>query len=175
MNMEAVPNSTDETHYLDLSEKEYNRMISQQMMYHKIMMEDLMKLSTETEAGNSALQTQDQLLRQMNLVAGLGNTVATMNASNQQLLDLANKKAKQGDANAQTASTLSAKTDEINANLSNDVAEYDALMKEGFSNPNDTMKAALDNSSIVLESQKYALVLFGVLSVYLLYKTVKHL
>ena len=173
--MEAVPNSTDETHYLDLSEKEYNRMISQQMMYHKIMMEDLMKLSTETEAGNSALQTQDQLLRQMNLVAGLGNTVATMNASNQQLLDLANKKAKQGDANAQTASTLSAKTDEINANLSNDVAEYDALMKEGFSNPNDTMKAALDNSSIVLESQKYALVLFGVLSVYLLYKTVKHL
>jgi hypothetical protein len=173
--MEAVPNSTDEMHYLDLSEKEYNRMISQQMMYHKIMMEDLMKLSTETEAGNSALQTQDQLLRQMNLVAGLGNTVATMNASNQQLLDLANKKAKQGDANAQTASTLSAKTDEINANLSNDVAEYDALMKEGFSNPNDTMKAALDNSSIVLESQKYALVLFGALSVYLLYKTVKYL
>jgi hypothetical protein len=176
--MEAVPNSTDETQYLDLSEKEYNRMISQQMMYHKVMMEDLMKLSTETETGSSnSLQTQDQLLRRMSLVAGLGNTVETMNASNTQLLDSANKKSKQGSVNAQTASMLSANMNEINAKLHNDVTAYDALQKEGFSNNNNNhnMKAALDNSKVVLESQKYALVLFGAFSIYLLYKTVKYL
>ena len=179
MNMEAVPNSTDETQYLDLSEKEYNRMVSQQMMYHKVMMEDLMKLSTETETGSSnSLQTQDQMLRQMSLVAGLGNTVETMNASNTQLLDSANKKSKQGSVNAQTASMLSANMNEINAKLHNDVTAYDALQKEGFSNNNNNnhnMKAALDNSTVVLESQKYALVLFGAFSIYLLYKTVKYL
>jgi hypothetical protein len=183
INVEAVPNSPNETQYLDLSEKEYNRMISQQMMYHKVMMEDLMKLATETETGsgagsNSSLQMQDQMQRQMSLVAGLGNTVETMNTSNQQLLELANKKSKQGGQNAQTASTLSAKMDAINANLNNDVMAYDALTREGFSNhsnPNPNMKAALDNSAIVLESQKYALALFGAVSIYVLYKTVKYL
>ena len=186
MNMEAVPNSTDETQYLDLSEKEYNRMISQQMMYHKVMMEDLMKLSTETETGSSnSLQMQDQMQDRMRVVAGLGNTVETMDASRTQLLDSANKKSKQGSLNAQTASMMTANMDAINANLHNDVMAYDALHHEGFSNNNDnnnnnnhnnnTMKAALDNSAVVLESQKYALVLFGAFSIYLLYKTVKHL
>ena len=178
MNMEAVPNSTDETQYLDLSEKEYNRMISQQMMYHKVMMEDLMKLSTETETGNSSLQTQDQLLRRMSLVAGLGNTVETMDASRTQLLESANKKLNQGSVNAQTASMLSANMNEINTNLRNVVTAYDALQQEGFSNSHDdnhSMKAALDNSAVVLESQKYALVLFGAFSIYLLYRTVKYL
>lgn len=180
MNMEAVPNSTDETQYLDLSEKEYNRMISQQMMYHKVMMEDLMQLSAETETGSSnSLQTQDQLMRRMSLVAGLGNTVETMDASRTQLLDSANKKSNQGSVNAQTASMLSANMNEINTNLRNDVTAYDALNHEGFSNNNNnnnhSMKAALDNSTVVLESQKYALVLFGAFSIYLLYKTVKYL
>jgi hypothetical protein len=184
VNVEAVPHSPNETHYLDLSEKEYNRMISQQMMYHRVMMEDIMKLSTETEAGSNSLQTPDQLQRQMSLVAGLGNTVETMNASNQQLLELANKKSKQGDANAQIVSTLSASIDANNAKLRNAVAEYDALMKEGFSNGvdpkdnkgnNHNMNAALDNSLIVLESHKYALALAGAFSIYLLYKTVKYL
>jgi hypothetical protein len=190
INVEAVPNSPNETQYLDLSEKEYNRMISQQMMYHKVMMEDLMKLATETETGagagagsNSSLQMQDQMQRQMSMVAGLGNTVEKMNTSNQQLLELANKKTKQGGLNAQTASTLSAKLDAINANLHNDVVAYDKLTQEGFSNPNPNpnpnpnhnMKAALDNSAIVLESQKYALALFGAVSIYVLYKTVKYL
>jgi hypothetical protein len=178
--MEAVPNSTDETQYLDLSEKEYNRMISQQMMYHKVMMEDLMQLSAETETGSSnSLQTQDQLMRRMSLVAGLGNTVETMDASRTQLLDSANKKSNQGSVNAQTASMLSANMNEINTNLRNDVTAYDALNHEGFSNNNNnnnhSMKAALDNSTVVLESQKYALVLFGAFSIYLLYKTVKYL
>lgn len=181
--MEAVPNSTDETQYLDLSEKEYNRMVSQQMMYHKVMMEDLMKLSTETETGsNLSLQPQDQaqMQRQMSVVAGLGNTVETMNASNTQLLELANKKSKQGSLNAQTASTMNASMDKINTNLHNDVMAYDALKQEGFSNNhnnhnNHSMNAALDNSAVVLESQKYALALFGAFSIYLLYKTVKYL
>ena len=178
MNMEAVPNSTDETQYLDLSEKEYNRMISQQMMYHKVMMEDLMKLSTETETGsNLSLQPQDQaqMQHQMSVVAGLGNTVETINTSNKQLLELANKKSKQGSLNAQTASMMNTNMDEINANLRNDVMAYAALKQEGFSNNNHSMNAALDNSAIVLESQKYALALFGAFSIYLLYKTVKYL
>jgi hypothetical protein len=178
INVEAVPNSLNDTQYLDLSEKEYNRMISQQMMYHKVMMEDLMKLSTETETGSSnSLQTQNQTHDQMSMVAGLGNTVETMNASSTQLLDSANKKSKQGKINAQTASMMSARMDEINANLRNDVMAYDALNQEGFTNKhnNHSMNAALENSSIVLESQKYALVLFGAFSIYLLYKTVKYL
>ena len=182
-NAESIPESTSEVNALDQSEKEYNRMISQQMMYHKVMMEDLMKLTTETEAGASnSLQMQDQMQDRMRVVAGLGNTVETMNASNKQLMELANKKSKQGNANAQTASMLSAKMDEINANLHNDVVAYDALQQEGFSNPRNTnkpnntnMKAALDNSAVVLESQKYALALFGAVSIYLLYKTIKYL
>lgn len=177
INVEAVPNSSNDTQYLDLSEKEYNRMISQQMMYHKVMMEDLMKLSTETETGSLQTQDQTQNQDQMRVVAGLGNTVETMNASSTQLLDSANKKSKQGKINAQTASMMTASMDEINSNLRNDVMAYDALQQEGFSNNHDnhTMKAALDNSAVVLESQKYALVLFGAFSIYLLYKTVKYL
>ena len=180
MNMEAVSNSPNEMQFIDLSEKEYNRMISQQMMYHKVMMEDLMQLSAETETGSSnSLQTQDQLMRRMSLIAGLGNTVETMDASRTQLLDSANKKSNQGSVNAQTASMLSANMNEINTNLRNDVTAYDALNHEGFSNNNNnnnhSMKAALDNSTVVLESQKYALVLFGAFSIYLLYKTVKYL
>ena len=178
--MEAVSNSPNEMQFIDLSEKEYNRMISQQMMYHKVMMEDLMQLSAETETGSSnSLQTQDQLMRRMSLIAGLGNTVETMDASRTQLLDSANKKSNQGSVNAQTASMLSANMNEINTNLRNDVTAYDALNHEGFSNNNNnnnhSMKAALDNSTVVLESQKYALVLFGAFSIYLLYKTVKYL
>jgi len=180
MNMEAVPHSPNEMQFIDSSEKEYNRMISQQMMHHKVMMEDLMKLSTETETGsNLSLQPQDQaqMQRQMSVVAGLGNTVETMNTSNKQLLELANKKSKQGDLNAQAASTFNASIKEINANLHNDVMAYDALKQEGFSNNhnNHSMNAALDNSAVVLESQKYALALFGAFSIYLLYKTVKYL
>jgi hypothetical protein len=75
---------------------------------------------------------------------------------------------------------MNASMDKINTNLHNDVMAYDALKQEGFSNNhnnhnNHSMNAALDNSAVVLESQKYALALFGAFSIYLLYKTVKYL
>ena len=48
MNYAAVPQVArdDNVDVLDQSEKEYNRMISQHMTYHKLLMDDLMKLST---------------------------------------------------------------------------------------------------------------------------------
>ena len=163
-NAEPVPKTTNETKALDHSEKEYNRMISQHMMYHKIMMDDLMKLTTETEAGSGGL----------NLVSGLGAMVETLAESNQNLLQSAGKYVDQGKQNAIIASQLDASMDETNSKLKNDIKQYDALMKkEGFANP--TMDAALKNSEMVNESQKYALVIFGAFAVYLLYKTVKQL
>jgi len=176
VNVEAVPKITNETRAIDLSEKEYNRMISQHMMYHKVMMEDLMKLSSESETNASNASNAASLQDKMDMVAGLGNTVDAMNTSNKRLLDSANKISNHGKQNAKSATMLNANINEINANLRNDVAQYDALMKtqkEGFSNAN--MDAALDNSKIVLESQKYAVALFGAFAVYLLYKTVKNL
>jgi hypothetical protein len=168
MNTETVPNSTNETQVLDQTEKEYDRMISQQMMYHRVMMEDLMKLSTEKGS------TIDD---RMNAVAGLGNTMLAIDASNRNLLQSAQGITNQGSQNATTASNLHANIKETSASLANDVSQYAALMqqmqKEGFSNP--TMDAALENSAIMSESEKYALVLFGVCAIFLIYKTVKYL
>ena len=45
---ESIPAMTSEIRALDQSEKEYNRMISQHTTYHRMMMDDLMKLSSET-------------------------------------------------------------------------------------------------------------------------------
>lgn len=262
MNAETVPNSTNETQVLDQTEKEYDRMISQQMMYHRVMMEDLMKLSSEkgssfsyTSAGSGmwagepaneytcanavghradlggwCIFTREndaknecnsdptclgyvsnspdgfQLTKKpvandvangifykkiitpvdislgdrMNTVAGLGNTIAAIDVSNRNLLQSAQGIVNKGSQNATTASNLHANIKETRASLASDVAQYAALMKqmqqmqkEGFSNP--TMDAALENSAIVSESEKYALVLFGVCAIFLFYKTVKYL
>jgi len=173
INAESVPKPTEESETFDKTEKDYDRMISQQMMYHRVMMEDLMKLSTETGSNSNAAMLQER----MNLVSGLGNTVATMSASNDQLLQSAQQLSNQGSQNATSASKLDTEIAKVRANLHNDVSQYAALMhqmqKEGFSNP--TMDAALENSVIMSESQKYAFVLFGVCAIYLFYKTVKYL
>lgn len=175
-NAEAVPKSTKETHALDVSEKEYNRMVSQHMMYHRVMMDDIMKLSAQP--GSSNASSQDQL----GVVAGLGSTVDAISASNKEIMKSANQKSEQGKQNANDASKLDANMRKINSSLHSDVVQYEALMKkqtEGFSNhtptPNPNLDAALGNSEIVVESQKYALVVFGVFAIYLLYKTAKHL
>ena len=175
MNTETVPNSTNETQVLDQTEKEYDRMISQQMMYHRVMMEDLMKLSTEK--GSTITPANISLDDRMNAVAGLGNTMLAIDASNRNLLQSAQGITNQGSQNATTASNLHANIKETSASLANDVAQYAALtqqmQKEGFSNP--TMDAALENSAIMSESEKYALVLFGVCAIFLFYKTVKYM
>ena len=166
-NAESIPESTQATRALDQSEQEYNRMISQQMTYHKMMMDDLMKLSSESGSGSE---------NNINIVSGLGTTVSNMNATNAQLMNAVSNYADQGKQSATTASKLNAYTKKTASKLNDDIQAYNALVnqnQEGFANP--TMDAALEISEMMNESQKYALVLFGLLAMFLLYKTVKHL
>jgi hypothetical protein len=166
---ELIPEHTNETYALDQSEQEYNRMISQHMTYHRMMMDDLMKLSSES---GSNPQSQELL----NVVSGLGTTVGNIDTSNKRLLQTASKYVDQGKDQSNTVSKLNAYIKANSAKLKDDINAYDALMnKEGFANANPTMNAALEMSEIMNESQKYALVIFGSVSVYLLYKIVKHL
>jgi DNA segregation ATPase FtsK/SpoIIIE-like protein len=187
---EPTPVST-QTPELDQSEREFNRMISQHMTYHRMMMDDLMKLSSGSESS-------DQL---PNVVSGLGTTVANIDESNQQLQQSAAKYAEQGKQSAATVSNLNAFMRSNSSKLNNDIKAYTAIaQKEGFTssngahpnpnnnnnnnnnnhdpntpNPNPTMDAALETSAIVRESQKYALVILGLSAMYLLYKTIKKL
>ena len=166
-NAESIPESTQATRALDQSEQEYNRMISQQMTYHKMMMDDLMKLSSESGSGSE---------NNINIVSGLGTTVSNMNATNAQLMNAVSNYADQGKQSATTASKLNAYTKKTASKLNDDIQAYNALVnqnQEGFANP--TMDAALEISEMMNESQKYALVLFGLFAMFLLYKTVKHL
>lgn len=167
-NAELIPESTHATRALDKSEQEYNRMISQQMTYHKSMMDDLMKLSSESGSD----------INRMNIVSGLGTTVSNVNATNEQLVNTASKYADQSKQSSATASKLNAYTKMTASKLNDDIKAYNALKnQEGFANAktNPSMDAALEMSEIMNESQKYALVIFGLFSIFLLYKTVKHL
>lgn len=202
-NAESIPANTSEVSALDQSEKEYNRMISQHTTYHRMMMDDLMKLSTESGSMNSSQPIVDQnsncsywansgeceknpnymlnscaascnSVNKMNIVSGLGTTVEKLDASNEQLLQTAAKYADKGKQRAITAANLNAYMTETGVKLQNDIKAYDEIIKkEGFSNP--TMDAALEISEIMSESQKYALVIFGAFAIFLLYKTIKHL
>ena len=168
VNAGVMPESTHATRALDQSEQEYNRMISQQMTYHKTMMDDLMKLSSES--GSDA--------NNINIVSGLGTTVSNMNATNEQLVNAVSNYADQGKQSATTASKLNAYTKKTVSKLNDDIQANNALVnqnQEGFKNANPTMDAALEISEMMNESQKYALVLFGLIALVLLYKTVKHL
>jgi hypothetical protein len=184
-------NDNDVLHALDQSEKEYNRMISQHMTYHKMLMDDLIKLSSETGSGSIPASSPRELLQQqlvqankINVVRGLGTTVGNLNASNQNLLKSASKFVDDGNQNAKTVSRLNNFIRQSGSKLNKNIQEYQAItagalntnaMNEGFSNPNPTLDAALEVSELVNESQKYALIVFGVLAIGLLYKTMKHL
>ena len=173
---EPTPETTDVTHALDQSEREYNRMISRHMTYHKMMMDDLMKLSTMSESGASMNPTT--LSEQIDVVSGLGTTVSNIDSTNKSILKTAAQFVDQGKQNADTVSKLNAYLKTTGSKLNDDIKAYDKLMKkEGFSNNSDTntMDAALEISQTVSESQKYALVVFGTFALFLLYKTVKHL
>ena len=173
---ESTPETTDETHALDQSEREYNRMISRHMTYHKMMMDDLMKLSTMSESAASMNPTT--LSEQIDVVSGLGTTVSNIDSSNTSILKTAAQFVDQGKQNAGTVSNLNAYLKTTGSKLNDDIKAYDKLMKkEGFSNNGntDSMDAALEISQTVSESQKYALVILGSFALFLLYKTVKHL
>jgi|688.fasta_scaffold25479_4 hypothetical protein len=198
-NAESIPENTSEVNALDQSEKEYNRMISQHTTYHRMMMDDLMKLTTESGSQTSVDQNSNcsywaksgeceknpnymlnsctascNSVNKMSIVSGLGTTVQNLDASNEQLLQTAGQYADQGKQRAITATNLNAYMNETGLKLRNDIKAYDEIIKkEGFSNP--TMDAALEISEIMSESQKYALVIFGAFALFLLHKTIKHL
>lgn len=170
---EPIPENTNEMYAIDQSEQEYNRMISQHMTYHRMMMDDLMKLSSESGSGSYMNPPSQEFL---NVVSGLGTTVGNIDASNEHLLHTATKYVDRGKDRTNTVSKLNAYMKTARAKLKDDITAYDAITnKEGFANANPTMNAALEMSEIMNESQKYALVIFGSVSVYLLYKIMKHL
>lgn len=171
INAEVVPPSTMETVVLDQSEKEYDKMISQNAIYHKTMMEDLIKLSSESGSGSGS-NGDDKL----DMIFGLMHTIDAIDQTNSKLMTSAQNKLNHGSQNASVSPILNSDINETKNKLIDTVNKYDELMKmkrEGFENP--TIDAALGNSAVVYESQKYALVLFGVCAIYLLYKTAKYL
>lgn len=180
-----MPPSDDVQTALDQSEKEYNRMISQHMMYHRMLMDDLIKLTTETGSGSGSgsgslpsqlLQQQMDQAKQANTVQGLGTTIGNMNANRDQLMNSASKIAGKSSVNAQTVARLNQFIQQKGSAL---VKNLDSTNKtaEGFANPapNPTLDGAVEVSAIMRESHKYALIVAGVIAVYLLYKTTKNL
>lgn len=171
---ESIPESTHATRALDQSEQEYNRMISQQMTYHKTLMDDIIKLTTESGSG----------VNKIDIVTGMGTTINNLNATNAQLTTSVSEYADQGKRSSDAASKLHAYTKKTVSRLNDDIKAYDALVnqnqnhQEGFANNannNPTLDAAVEISEIMNESQKYALVIFGLFAMFLLYKTIKHL
>ena len=175
----------DDMRALDQSEKEYNRMISQHAMYHKLMMDDLITLSSESGSGSGMalepgpaqqmLQQQMDESNQTNIISGIGTTIGRMNANRDQLMQSASKFAGKSPINSQTVARLN---DSIRANGSDVLKTIHATKAtdatEGFV-PNPTLDGALEVSTITRESHKYALVIFGIFASFLAYKTIKHL
>ena len=201
---EVVPynNPEDDMRALDQSEKEYNRMISQHMTYHRTLMNDLMRMSSESGSGSGSsprelLQQQINQTNQANVVRGMGTTIGNLNTTNQQLMQSASKFVDDTNANAKRVSRVN---DVINQNVSklnqviDSYQELEAEAKEGFSDMGvraatsgaltsgaltsgitPSMDAALEVSDTVKESHKYALVIFGIFATYALYRTIKQL
>lgn len=181
----------DDMRALDQSEKEYNRMISQHAMYHKLMMDDLITLSSESGSGSGMalepgpaqqmLQQQMDESNQTNIISGIGTTIGRMNANRDQLMQSASKFAGKSPINSQTVARLN---DSIRASGSDILKNIHAAttpsttpsttpVAEGFV-PNPTLDGALEVSAVMRESHKYALVIFGVFATFLVYKTMKH-
>lgn len=197
---DAVHQDDDEDmRALDQSEKEYNRMISQHVTYHKLLMDDLIKLSSGSETGSGSfglglapgpaqqlLQQQVNQANQANIVKGLGTTVGRMNANREQLMKSASKFVGKSAVNATTVARLndairtngSHVLKEINTANANAMNSMKANVTEGFvagDQPNPTLDAALEVSAVMRESHKYALFIFGIFATFLAYKTIKQL
>jgi hypothetical protein len=188
--MQHAP-ASDEVKALDQSEKEYNRMISQHMMYHRMLMDDLIKLSSESGSGSGSgsmslpqqlLQQQMAQAQQANTVQGLGTTIGNMNTNRDQLMKSASKFAGNATVNAQTVARLNRFIQQNASALVKKLDSVDATTAtsktvEGFtvSAPNPTLDGALEVSALMRESHKYALIVAGVIATYLLYKTTKNL
>lgn len=193
MNYAGVPQVArdDNIDALDQSEKEYNRMISQHMTYHKLLMDDLLKLSTESgssTSSNNLIQRELNQGNQTNVIRGLASTINNMDSTNQYLVTSASGFKADTSNKAQKVTRFQNFLMENTSKLNEYIDAYQALAnnnKEGFTNTNtntntattktQTMDAALEVSARMKESYKYMLIVIGIISLYALYKTVKQL
>ncbi len=157
---------------LDESEKEYNRMISQHTTYHRLLMDDLMKLSSESGSGSNSLIQQQ--VAQSNLIRGMGATIGNLNATDQRLMNTASDFTVDTNANAREVSGLNKRILQNTSKFNETIDSYNAL-REGFTKQSPTMDAALEVSNRMKESHKYAFFIFGIVAIYALYKTTKQL
>ena len=182
MNYATVPQviRDDNVDALDHSEKEYNRMISQNMTYHKLLMDDLLKLSTETGSSTSIRNfVQQNIDNQNNFILGLRSTLNNWYSTNQHLVTSASEFKADTRNKSQKVSRFQDFLMENKSKLNEYIDSYQDLVnnnKEGFTtSTNHTMDAALEVSDRIKESHKYILIVIGLISLYTLYKTVKQL
>ena len=130
-------NADDDLRELDQSEKEYNRMISKHMSYHRTLMDDLIRLSSEPGSGSGSgssprelLQQQMNQANQANIVRGMGTTMANLNTSNQQLMQSASNFVHDTETKATNMSRLNDFIQQNVSKLNQDIDSYQALEAE---------------------------------------------
>lgn len=173
---------------LDNSETEYNRMLTRHMTQHRILMDDLMKLSTESGSGSGSgsastnlrdiLKKQKAEADQAALVKRIGTTMSTLNASDQRLMKSAPQFMDETRASDKKTAQLVKSGDQKGAQFIRDLDAYEALIdtinsREGFENA--SRDGALEVSQLKRESHKYMFAILGVVALYAFYKTLKQI
>ena len=168
---------------LDNSETEYNRMLSRHMTQHRILMDDLMKLSTESGSGSGSgprdvLKKQKTEADQAALVKRIGTTMSALNASDQRLMKSAPQFMDETKASDKKTAQLVKSGDQRGAQFIRDIDAYEALIdtinsREGFENA--SRDGALEVSQLKRESHKYMFAILGVVALYAFYKTLKQI
>jgi uncharacterized protein YdcH (DUF465 family) len=168
---------------LDKSETEYNRMLSRHMTQHRILMDDLMKLSTESGSGSGSgprdvLKKQKAEADQAALVKRIGTTMSALNASDQRLMKPAPQFMDETKASDKKTAQLVKSGEQKGAHFIRDIDAYDALIdtinsREGFENA--SRDGALEVSQLKRESHKYMFAILGVVALYAFYKTLKQI
>lgn len=168
---------------LDNSETEYNRMLSRHMTQHRILMDDLMKLSTESGSGSGSgprdvLKKQKAEADQAALVKRIGTTMSALNASDQRLMKPAPQFMDETKASDKKTAQLVKSGEQKGAQFIRDIDAYEALIdtinsREGFENA--SRDGALEVSQLKRESHKYMFAILGVVALYAFYKTLKQI
>lgn len=173
---------------LDNSETEYNRMLTRHMTQHRILMDDLMKLSTESGSGSGSgsastnlrdiLKKQKAEADQAALVKRIGTTMSALNASDQRLMKSAPQFMDETKASDKKTAQLVKSGDQKGAQFIRDIDAYEALIdtinsREGFENA--SRDGALEVSQLKRESHKYMFAILGVVALYAFYKTLKQI
>ena len=168
---------------LDKSETEYNRMLSRHMTQHRILMDDLMKLSTESGSGSGygpqdVLKKQKAEADQAALVKRVGTTMSALNASEQRLMKSAPQFMDETKASDKKTAQLVKSGEQKGAQFIRDIDAYEALIdtinsREGFENA--SRDGALEVSQLKRESHKYMFAILGVVALYAFYKTLKQI